>query len=184
VLPGCYTAVHGGQLPRLVAETFETANPSQTCSRKTRCNSSMGELNLTEPERDYIERIARDRHGVAGRVRFYMAVLTLMLLFAAYAVLTQDFIAEFLTFLGVFLFVLWRASQELGLFKVGQSALQKVADHGQQGRSTRHATTPVNCSHIWRHRGFALLPKWRAVDEQIALGYGIGLSRRGLQQVR
>jgi len=89
----------------------------------------MGDLNLTEHERDYVERVARDRHGVAGRVGFYMAVLTPMLLFAAYGVLTQDFIAEFLAFLGAFLFVLWRASQELGLFKVGQSALRKVADH-------------------------------------------------------
>ena len=89
----------------------------------------MGDLNFTEPERDYVERVARDRHGVAGRIGFYAAVLTPMLLFAAYGLLTQDFIAELLAFLGVFLFVLWRASQELGLFRVAQSALRKVAEH-------------------------------------------------------
>jgi hypothetical protein len=36
-----------------------------------------GALNFTEPERDYIERVARDRHGVAGRVGFYAAALTI-----------------------------------------------------------------------------------------------------------
>ena len=30
----------------------------------------MGDPNLTEPERDYVERIARDRQGVAGRGLF------------------------------------------------------------------------------------------------------------------
>jgi hypothetical protein len=89
----------------------------------------MGDLNFTEPERDYVERVARDRHGVAGRVGFYAAVLTPMLLFAVYGLLTQDSVAELLAFLGVFLFVLWRASQELGFLKVAQSALRKVADH-------------------------------------------------------
>ena len=62
----------------------------------------MGDLSFTEPERDYVERVARDRDGVAGRVGFYAALLTPMLLFAAYSLLTQDFVAELLALLGVF----------------------------------------------------------------------------------
>jgi uncharacterized membrane protein YoaK (UPF0700 family) len=94
----------------------------------------MGDLNLTEPERDYVERIARDRSGSSGRIGLYAAVLTPMLLFAGYGLITQDFIAELLAFLGVFLFVLWRATQELSFLKVAQSALRKVAEHERQNR--------------------------------------------------
>ncbi len=89
----------------------------------------MGDLNLTEAERDYIERVARDRSGASSRVGLYAAVLTPMLLFAGYGLVTQDFVAELLAFVGVFLFIVWRASQELGHLKVAQSALRKVAEH-------------------------------------------------------
>ncbi|HVO48354.1 MAG TPA: hypothetical protein VMT29_18710 [Steroidobacteraceae bacterium] len=55
-----------------------------------------------------------------------------MFLFAAYGLSTRDFIAELLAFIGVFLFVLWRASQEMSYLKVAQSTLRKVAAHERQ----------------------------------------------------
>jgi hypothetical protein len=57
-----------------------------------------------------------------------------MLLFGGYGLVNQDFIAELLAFLGVFLFVLWRISPELGHHKVAQSALRKVAEHERRSR--------------------------------------------------
>ena len=89
----------------------------------------MGDLNLTEPERDYVERIARDRSGSSGRIGFYAAVLAPMVLFAGYGLIQQDFIAELLAFIGAFLFLVWRASQELTFTKVARSTMHKVAAH-------------------------------------------------------
>jgi hypothetical protein len=66
-----------------------------------------------------------------------------MLLFAAYGLLiTQDFIAELLAFIGVFLSVLWRISQELGLLKV---ALVRLAQ-GRRARTSKRINEAVRVS--------------------------------------
>jgi len=88
----------------------------------------MSDLNLNSEERALLH-AWRGQPSTLGRIAFYAAIMSPLLLFAAYGMLKRDFIAEFIAFLGVFLFLLWRISQEIPRARAYQSMLAKILEH-------------------------------------------------------
>lgn len=89
----------------------------------------MGNLNLTEAELALVERAACNDQGMGARLSFYASILIPMVLFAAYGFFRKDFIAEFIAFVGIFIFIIWRISQEVDHVHVYQATMRKLVEH-------------------------------------------------------
>ena len=98
----------------------------------------MSDLNFTPEERNYIERMARQRPGVGQYIWFYVSVFTPLVFFAGYGVVNRDFIAEFTAFLGLFMITVWRIWQECTHVQVLQSAVRKIAEHERANDANKH----------------------------------------------
>jgi hypothetical protein len=104
----------------------------------------MSDLNFTPEERNYIERMARQRPGIGQYIWFYVSVFTPLVFFAGYGIINRDFIAEFVAFAGLFMIVIWRIAQECTHVQVLQSALQKIAAHEQASDASKHVRSSDN----------------------------------------
>lgn len=92
----------------------------------------MSELHFTDEERDLVDAMARDRHGVVSRLGFYASVLVPVFVIGAYGIFRSDFLATVLALVGLAIFVCWNLSQEskyVGLYK---SIFRKVAQHQRE----------------------------------------------------
>jgi hypothetical protein len=89
----------------------------------------MSDLNLTAEERQIVEAMARDRHGLASRLGFYASVLVPVVLFAAYGLSRRDFLAEAVATLGLLIFVGWRIAGELVRTGPYKSLCRKIVEH-------------------------------------------------------
>lgn len=94
----------------------------------------MTHLDLTKDERALLVRVANDPHSVKSRLGFYASVMAPLLGFCAYGFVKRDFIAEFIAFAGLFLFMAWRISQEFRRLAVYKSLLCKIAAHEKLAR--------------------------------------------------
>jgi|KBSMisStandDraft_5_1062788.scaffolds.fasta_scaffold531543_3 hypothetical protein len=94
----------------------------------------MGDLNLTNEERELAEALGRDRYGKWSRLGFYSAVMLPSILFGAYGILTLDAVAVFIAFLGLFIFLAWRISQEVSRVEAYKGLLRKVLEHEERIR--------------------------------------------------
>lgn len=95
----------------------------------------MSDLNLNADERALLH-AWRGQPSTLGRIAFYAAIMTPLLSFAAYGMFKGDYIAEFIAFLGAFLFLLWRISQEIPRMSAYQSMLAKILEHERAAEAT------------------------------------------------
>ena len=89
----------------------------------------MSDLHFTDEERELVDAMARDRHGMASRLGFYAAVLVPVLVFGAYGVIRRDLLATALALVGLAIFVCWNLSEESKYIGLYQSIFRKVAQH-------------------------------------------------------
>ncbi len=97
-----------------------------------RARHHMSDLGLTKEERGYVERVARDEYGAKLRAGFYACVIAPSVAFGTYGFVKHDFVAEFIAFIGLFLFMWWRISQELQRLDVFKSLFLKIARHEKE----------------------------------------------------
>jgi hypothetical protein len=67
---------------------------------------AMGDLRLTNEEREIFEAMARDRNGRWSRLAFYGSIVGPLLAFAVYGAANRDFPALLIAFGGLFVFLL------------------------------------------------------------------------------
>jgi len=103
----------------------------------------MSEMGFSEEERNFVELLARDRHGVSSRFGFYASVLVPVFFFGVFGVLRRDFMAVAIALVGLFIFVWWRLSTELANLKVHRSVFQKVLNHEKAIESVKASTSSV-----------------------------------------
>lgn len=89
----------------------------------------MSDLELTKEERDYAMRVAHSNYSTSRHWAYCASFVLPMLMFCLYGLLRNDFIAEFIAFFGLLLFLLWRISQETENLRVRKSFFHKVAEH-------------------------------------------------------
>ncbi len=98
----------------------------------------MSDLNFTPEERNYIERMARQRPSVGQYIWFYVSIFTPLIFFAGYGIVNRDFIAEFVAFAGLFMITIWRIAQECTHVLILHSALQKIAEHERANDASKY----------------------------------------------
>lgn len=89
----------------------------------------MGDLRLTNEEREIFEAMARDRNGRWSRLTFYGSIVGPFLAFAVYGAIKRDLAALLIAFGGLFLFLLWRLSYEFDRLDTYKAACKKVVEH-------------------------------------------------------
>ena len=102
----------------------------------------MSELGLSDEEQKLVGLLARDDASKASRLGFYAAALLPASVFGVYGVVKSDLVALGLAFAGLFLFVLWRISQELQYLKPTIGVFQKVAAHEKRLSATSMRSAP------------------------------------------
>jgi hypothetical protein len=89
----------------------------------------VSDLELTKEERGYVMRVAHSEYSARSNWGFHAAFILPMLAFSLYGLICGDFVAEFIAFSGLLLFLLWRISRENERLVVRNSLFRKIADH-------------------------------------------------------
>jgi hypothetical protein len=94
----------------------------------------MARLGLTEPERNYVARMAAVRESRYSRVGFYSAVLVPAFGFGVYGLLRADVVALGLGFAALAYFSLWRIAGEVRHAPTFFSICRKIAESERDDR--------------------------------------------------
>ncbi len=74
-------------------------------------------------------RIAHDNYSVGWYWAYYASFVLPMLAFCVYGLIRRDFVAEFIAFLGLLMFLLWRISRDMSRLSLYKSLFRKVVEH-------------------------------------------------------
>ena len=88
--------------------------------------------------------MARDRNGRWSRLTFYGSIVGPLLAFAVYGAINRDFAALLIAFGGLFVFLLWRVSQEFDRLDTYKAACIKVVEHERTRANIESAPSPLN----------------------------------------